>query len=62
MHINVFGNLNVIIIGDFYQVQLSHDARVFKTNMNNIDNLTPNIWMENIKCYELNQIMHQSDE
>jgi len=62
MHLNIFGNLNVIIIGDFYQVQLSHDARVFKTNMNNIDNLTPNIWMENIKCYELNQIMHQSDE
>jgi hypothetical protein len=62
MHINVFENLNVIIIGDFYQVQLSHDARVFKTNMNNIDNLTPNIWMENIKCYELNQVMHQNDE
>jgi hypothetical protein len=62
MYISFFGNLNVIIIGDFYQVQLSHDARVFKTNMNNIDNLTPNIWMEKIKCYELNQVMHQSDE
>ncbi len=57
-----FGNLNVIIIGDFYQVQLSNDARVFKTNMNNIDNLTPNIWMEKIKCYELNQVMHQIGE
>jgi hypothetical protein len=62
MHIIFFGYLNVIIIGDFYQVQLSHDVRVFKTSMNNIDNLTPNIWREKIKCYELNQVMHQSDE
>jgi hypothetical protein len=38
------------------------DARIFKINMNNIDSLTPNFWMENIKCYELKQIMCQSDK
>jgi hypothetical protein len=46
----------------FYQVQHVHEAGFFKINMNNIDSLTPNFWMENIKCYELEQIMRQSDE
>jgi hypothetical protein len=60
MHTNVFGNLDVIIIGDFYQVQPIHDTRVFKTNMNNINSLTQKIWMEKIKCNELNQVMNNS--
>jgi hypothetical protein len=51
MHTKLFGNFDVIIIGDFYQVQLVCDVRAFKTNMNNIDSLTPNFWMENIKYY-----------
>jgi hypothetical protein len=58
MHTNFFGNFDVIIIGVFYQVQFVCDARAFKTNMNNIDSLTPNFWMENIKYYELKQVMH----
>jgi hypothetical protein len=52
----------VIITSDFYKVQLICNAKVFKINMNNIDNLTPIFWMEKIKCYELKQIMCQSDE
>ncbi len=62
VHTNFFGNLDVIIIGDFYQVQLVLDVGFFKINMNNIDSLAPNFWMEKIKCYELEQIMRQSDE
>ncbi len=62
MHKKFFGNLDVIIIGDFYQVQVFHDAGISKINMNNIDSLTPNVKMEKIKCYELKQVMHQSDE
>jgi hypothetical protein len=62
MHTNFFGNFDVIIIGVFYQVQLIRDARAFKTNMNNIDSLTPNFWMENIKFYELKQVMHRHVE
>jgi hypothetical protein len=38
------------------------DARVFKINMNNINSLTTNFWMEKIKWYELKQVMCQSDE
>jgi hypothetical protein len=62
VHTKFFGNLDVIIIGDLYQVQLVCDVGVFKINMNNIDSLMPNFWMEKIKCCDLKQIMHQSDE
>jgi hypothetical protein len=62
VHTKLFGNLDVIITCDFYQVQHVHDVGVFKINMNNIDSLTPNFWMEKIKCYELKQVMPQSDE
>jgi hypothetical protein len=61
MHKNFFENLDVSIRSNFYQVQLVQNARIFKTNMNNIDSLTPNFWMKKIKCYKLNQIMCQSD-
>jgi hypothetical protein len=62
IHTKFFENLDVIIIGDFYQIQLVCDARVFKINANNIDSLVPNFWMEKMKCYELKQVMCQSDE
>ncbi len=62
IHTKIFRNLDVIIIGDFYQVQPIYDARVFKTNVNNIDSSVPNFWMEKSKCYELKQIMCHSDE
>jgi hypothetical protein len=57
-----FGNINVIITCDFYQIQLVYDARGFKIHTNNIDSLTPKFWMEKSKHYELEQVMHQSDE
>jgi hypothetical protein len=38
IHTKFFGNLDVIIIGDFYQVQLVCDAKFFKINVNNIIN------------------------
>ncbi len=50
MHTIFFGNLDVIITNDFYQVQHVCDAWVLKTNMNNLDSLILNFWMENIKC------------
>jgi hypothetical protein len=56
-----FENLNVII-GDFYQVQPIPDVGIFKINMNKINSLALNFWMENIKCYELEQVMCQNGE
>jgi hypothetical protein len=57
-----FQIFDVIITFDFYQVQLVYDDGVFKINTNNIDSLASKFWMENIKRYELKQVMHQSDE
>jgi hypothetical protein len=62
MQTKFFWNLDVIITCDFYQVQLVYDAGVFKINTNNIDSLAPKFWMENIKHYKLEQVVHQSDE
>jgi hypothetical protein len=42
IHTNFFGNFDVIISRDFYQVQQVHDVGVFKINANNIDDLAPN--------------------
>jgi hypothetical protein len=56
-----FENFNVII-GDCYQIQPIRDVGIFKINTNNINSLTPKFWMENIKCYELEQVMCQNGE
>ncbi len=37
-------------------------CKSFQNIANNIDSLIPNFWMEKKKCYELKQVMHQSDE
>jgi hypothetical protein len=47
-----FWNLDIIIVEYFYQVQPICDTRIFKNNINNIDNLDSNFWMEKIKCIE----------
>jgi hypothetical protein len=52
VHTKFFGNIDVIFTSDFDQIPFVCDAGLFKINMNNIDSLTPNFWMENIKCYE----------
>jgi hypothetical protein len=62
VHTKFFGNIDVIITSDFYQIHIVCDVGLFKINMNNIDSLAPNFWMEKIKCYELKQVMYQSDE
>jgi len=46
---------------DFHQVQPVCDVGVFIINANNIDSLALNFWMEKIKCYELKQVVCQSD-
>ncbi len=46
----------------FIKFNLFEMHKISKINMINVDSLTPIFWMENIKCYELKQVMRQSDE
>jgi hypothetical protein len=62
VHTKFFGNIDVIITSDFYQIQFVCDVGLFKINMNNTNSLAPIFWMEKIKFYELKQVMRQSDE
>jgi len=40
----------------FYQVQLVHDAKILKTNTNDIDSLTSNFWMEKTNVIESSHV------
>jgi hypothetical protein len=46
----------------FLSSSISSWCKSFQNIANNIDSLAPNFWMEKIKCYELKQVMLQSDE
>jgi hypothetical protein len=55
------GGLDVIMIGDFYHVTLVQDSWIFKSRINGRNILGTHLWQENIKSYELKQVMHQND-
>ena len=57
-----FGGVSIVAIGDLFQLQPVMDGYIFK----HIDNneygiLTPNVWQELFKMFELNQIMRQRE-
>ena len=62
LHTSFFVNLDVIITGDFFQVQPVRDSGVFKNTNESMDDLAEDFWLNKIKCYELNQVMRQSDQ
>ena len=57
-----FGGINVIAIGDLFQLELVMDRYIFK-NLDNSDYaiLAPNKWQEHFKMFELDQTMRQKD-
>ncbi len=61
-HNHFLGNMNVIITCDLYQTPSIGDKWVFQRRFDNIDALGINFWLDCICCFELLQIMHQSDD
>ena len=57
-----FGGLNVIAIGDFYQMRPVRDCYVFKNPGFSHECLAPNPWTENFEIFSLTQIMRQKEE
>ena len=54
--------LSVLVIGDLFQLQPVMDAYIFK-DMDNLEYgiLSPNIWQELFKMFELHEIMRQRE-
>jgi hypothetical protein len=61
IHNKIMGGLDVIMIGYFYQATLVQDSWILKSRINGLNVLGTHFWQENIKCYELKQVMHQND-
>ena len=57
-----FGGVSIVAIGDLFQLQPVMDSYIFKDMDNNgYGILTPNIWQELFKMFELKQIMRQRE-
>ena len=57
-----FGGVNVITVGDLYQLKPVMGQFVFEDNRNNYGPLATNLWTEHFKIYELTEIMRQKDD
>jgi hypothetical protein len=53
----VFGDVDVTMIGDFYQASFVKDSWIFQNIKDNVNALTPNFWQTYVQCYELNKVM-----
>jgi hypothetical protein len=57
VHKELMGDLDVIMVGDFYQAPPIRDSWIFKSKTNEFDIFEIYFWHENIKCYKFIQIM-----
>ena len=58
----LFGGINIIAVGDLYQLKPVMGQFVFENYQCNYGPLASNLWTENFKIYELTQIMRQKDD
>ena len=58
----VFGGVNVITVGDLFQLKPVFDKWIFETSNDSYGALATNIWREYFSLYELTQIMRQKDD
>ena len=54
-----FGGVNVITVGDLYQLKPVMGQLIFEDYRNNYGPLGTNLWTEHFKIYELTEIMRQ---
>ena len=58
----LFGGINIIAVGDFYQLKPVKGQFIFEDYRENYGPLATNLWNENFKIYELTEIMRQKDD
>ena len=57
----LFGGVNVIAVGDLFQLKPVFDQWIFENSKRGYHALATNIWQENFLIYELTNIMRQKD-
>ena len=58
----LFGGINIIAVGDFYQLKPVKGQFVFENYTGNYGPLALNLWQENFTIFELTEIMRQKDD
>ena len=56
-----FGGINMIAVGDFYQLKPVMGQFIFENYNKNYGPLATNLWTHYFKLYELTEIMRQKD-
>jgi exonuclease III len=57
-----FGNIDVVFCGDLYQAQPIQDSLIFEKPTMDMQTVTYDFWKDNVKCYELQTTMRQTNE
>ena len=58
----LFGGVNIIAVGDMFQLKPVMGQFVFENYKNDYGPLATNLWKENFKIYQLSDIMRQKDD
>ncbi|XP_078380327.1 uncharacterized protein LOC144663302 [Oculina patagonica] len=58
----LFGGVNLITVGDLFQLKPVFDKWIFENSTDSYSALATNIWQEHFKMYELSEIMRQKDD
>jgi hypothetical protein len=61
IQIKLFGGVDAIMIGDFYQAPLVKYSWIFQNIKYNVNSIALNFWQTYIQCYELNKVMQQTN-
>jgi len=57
-----FGGISIIAVGDLFQLKPVADTWIFQDLSRDASALSPNLWKEHFKMFELTEIMRQKDD